>query len=202
MVGTLEMKKSGVCSSREPDTRPAPSLASLSSGESVPLDLEGIMEQYQATLLRYATRVLNNAEAAQDVVQEAFIRLHENRDKVRAKRVPIKGWLFRTTHNAAVDYIRKESRLRLLHERQSKQAESISGKDDQVHCDERKELVLQHLNSLKPMEREVLVLRMQEEMSYKEIAEVISRSQGYVGTLIHTATRKLTRCLQQAGVVS
>ncbi|MEN7972299.1 MAG: RNA polymerase sigma factor [Verrucomicrobiota bacterium] len=156
------------------------------------------MEQYQAALLRYATRVLNNADAAQDVVQEAFIRFHGNMEKIARRGVQIKGWLFRTTHNAAVDYIRKESRLRLLHQRQAKQP---------MHCEEdcngeRQTLVLEHLDVLKPKEREVLVLRLQEGMSYKEIAAVLRRSEGYVGTLIHTATKKLTNSLRRAGVVS
>ena len=167
-------------------------------------NMEGIMSEHQAALLRYATRVLNNAEAAQDVVQDAFIRLHANWDKVMKRRVPIKGWLFRTTHNAAVDYIRKESRLRTLHEKQSKEdnCSVANGEDDRREREERHALVLQHLDALRPREREVLVLRLQEEMSYREIAAVIRRSEGYVGTLIHSATKKLSQSLRQAGVVS
>lgn len=161
------------------------------------------MEHYQASLLRYATRVLNNEDAAQDVVQEAFIRLHSNLDKIRSRGVQVKGWLFRTTHNAAVDYIRKESRRRNLHERQSKQADLFANDPEALNeRTEKQALVMQHLNSLKPKEREVLVLRLQEGMSYKEIAAVLNRSEGYVGTLIHTATKKLSQSLKQAGVVS
>jgi RNA polymerase sigma factor (sigma-70 family) len=123
-------------------------------------NMEDIMNQYQGVLLRYATRVLNNEEAAQDVVQEAFIRLHGNWDKVLRRGVPIKGWLFRTTHNAAVDYIRKESRRRLLHEKQSKETDPYTADcDDRREHEERHALVLQHLNILRPKEREVLVLR-------------------------------------------
>ena len=166
-------------------------------------NMEDIMNQYQGALLRYAARVLNNEEAAQDVVQEAFIRLHGNWDKVQRRGVPIKGWLFRTTHNAAVDYIRKESRRRLLHERQSKEPDPYTADcDDRREHEERHALVMQHLNILRPREREVLVLRMQEEMSYRQIAAVLHRSEGYVGTLIHTATKKLTQSLRKAGVVS
>jgi RNA polymerase sigma factor (sigma-70 family) len=173
------------------------------SNPSVPNSLEDAMEQYQSALLRYATRVLNNEDAAQDVVQEAFIRLHGNMDKIKTRGVHVKGWLFRTTHNAAVDYIRKESRRRNLHERQSKQADLFANDPDvQKVRDEKQALVMGHLNTLKPKEREVLVLRLQEGMSYKEIAGVLKRSEGYVGTLIHTATKKLSRSLQQAGVVS
>jgi len=174
-------------------------------GKSKPdeLNMEDMMSQYQAALLRYATRVLNNADAAQDVVQETFIRLHGNWSRIHERGVPVKGWLFRTTHNAAVDYIRKESRLRFLHERQSEARESDPpSSGGQRDRDERHALVMRHLNALRPREREVLVLRMQEEMSYKEIAEVIHRSEGYVGTLLHTATRKLNKSLRQAGVIS
>ena len=159
------------------------------------------MEQYQSALLRYATRVLNNRTAAQDVVQESFIRLHANWEEMAGRG--LKGWLFRTTHNAAVDYIRKESRRRLLHQRQAGQSEHFTPVSEPMNNQsEQHALVMQYLNILKPKEREVLVLRLQEEMSYKEIAAVIQRTEGYVGTLIHTATKKLSQRLRQAGVVS
>jgi RNA polymerase sigma-70 factor (ECF subfamily) len=162
--------------------------------------LEEAMTTYQPMLLRYAARVLHNQDAAQDVVQLTFMRLHANMEKIMKKEIQLKGWLFRTAHNAAVDFIRKESRLRLLHSRQAVEmprSENISGQEV-----DREALVLQHLNVLKPKEREVLVLRLQEKMSYREIANVLNHSEGYVGTLIHTATKKLTQSLQEAGVIA
>lgn len=176
------------------------------SGESPPPDpesLEGVIELYQARLLRFAFRVLNNEDAAQDVVKETFIRLDTNFDQIAERGVSLKGWLFCAAHNAAVDYIRKESRRQLLHDRQLKQANLFrSDPAAQTGRDERRGLVLQHLNALKPKEREVLVLRLQEGMSYKEIAGVLKRSEGYVEALMHAATKQLSGCLQQAGEVS
>lgn len=160
--------------------------------------LEAAIERHQAALLRYATRLLNNESFAQDVVQEAFIRLHATWDEVLERGVPLRAWLFRTTHNAAIDTIRKESRRRLLHQRQAEQAVPPS-EDDDPQC-ERHALVLHHLHVLKPKEREVLILRLQEGMAYREIADVIGRSEGYVGTLIHSATKTLSQRLRQAGV--
>jgi RNA polymerase sigma-70 factor (ECF subfamily) len=167
------------------------------------LSLDLVIERYQAALLRYATRLLNNPDLAQDVVQDAFIRLHANWDDVVGRGMPLKGWLFRTTHNAAVDLIRKESRRRLLHQRQAEPLDySTAHSEHEDPQRDRKALVLAQLHALKPKEREVLVLRLQEEMSYREIAVVIQRSEGYVGTLIHAATKKLSQRLRQAGVVS
>jgi len=164
------------------------------------ISLEVVMEQNQSALLRYATRLLNNESFAQDAVQDAFIRLHAKWDEVLDRGVPLKAWLFRTTHNAAIDTIRKESRRRLLHQRQAEQRDLQFSGDDRYS--EQHALVLRHLNVLKPKEREVLILRLQEGMTYQEIADVIQRSEGYVGTLIHSATKKLSQRLRQAGVVS
>lgn len=165
--------------------------------------LEDVMDQYQAQLLRYTSRVLNNAEAAQDVVQDTFVRLYRNWRRVFERGVPLKGWLFRTAHNAAVDYIRKESRLKTLHDRKLEfDAVTGAGDKERQELDARQAIVMEHLNALNAKEREVLVLRLQEGMSYKEIAKVIRRSEGYVGTLIHSATKKLGRRLRKAGVVS
>ena len=163
--------------------------------------LEAAIERHQTALLRYATRLLNNESFAQDAVQEAFIRLHAKWEYVMEYDVPIKAWLFRTTHNVAVDLIRKESRRRLLHQRQAEQSDVFAGSGDSG-MSEKQAAVLRHLNVLKPKEREVLILRLQEGMSYQEIADVIQRSEGYVGTLIHSATKKLSQRLRKAGVVS
>ena len=162
--------------------------------------LEDVMKQYQTTLLRYASCVLNNESAAQDVVQETFIRLNKNLDKVGKNESHLKGWLFRTTHNVSVDYIRKESRRKKLHEKQEMSVTSNSTSDSVE--EEQRELVLQHLNILTMKEREAISLRLLEGMSYRQIGRVVKRSEGYVGTLIYTATKKLSKSLRQAGVLA
>jgi len=161
--------------------------------------LEKAMATYQSALLRYAARIVHNQDAAQDIVQLTFIRFYKNMEKIIQDEQQLKGWLFRTAHNVAVDFIRKESRLRLLHFQHALEP-TIEKRDGEEEID-KEAIVLQHLSILKPKEREVLVLRLQEKMSYREIANVLNRSEGYVGTLIHTATKKLTQSLQKAGVI-
>ena len=55
------------------------------------------VDEHADGLYRFILKNLREEHSAQDVVQEAFIRLHENWDKVTKRRVPVKGWLFRTT---------------------------------------------------------------------------------------------------------
>lgn len=153
--------------------------------------MEAVVSLHEEALLAYATRILNNAAAAQDVVQNAFIKLFQHwRDGMRPSK-HMKTWLYRVTHNEAVDYIRRESRLRLLHK---KHAEERADCPDGIHCparDDRLAMVLEHVHALHPREQQVLLLRLQQGLSYHEIAEVTGRSEGNVGNILHHAIKKL-----------
>jgi len=165
--------------------------------------LETIVARYESALLRYATRLLNDAAAAQDVVQEAFIRLHRHWTPAGPDDGRLRQWLYRTTHNAAVDHIRGEQRRRHLYERNAlEQPDSAPpSAPAELEAADRKRLVLERMTQLDPSEREVLLLRLQEGMSYLEIARATGRRVGTVGCLLHTATRKLAESLRKAGAL-
>jgi RNA polymerase sigma factor (sigma-70 family) len=150
--------------------------------------VEAIIMEYETALLRYATRMTGNPFAAQDVVQTAFIRLcsHWKGDWQPSSR--LKNWLYRVTHNEAVNYIRRESRRRDLHERAALEDQS---KPDQDPVQEQRDRVLEQLDRLKPHEKQVILLRLQEGCSYAEIAEITGRTQGNVGNILHHAVARL-----------
>lgn len=166
-------------------------------------DIEAIVAQHEAALLRYATRILNDPAAAQDVVQDVFIKLFRNWRDGAHPAPQLKGWLFRVTHNRAVDHIRRESRLRILHWEQARRLKPScppeQGQDLQQQ--EAMRLALQHLRKLDPAEQQIVILRLQEGMSYREIAEITKKSEGHVGFILHHAVKKLSRSLRDAGVI-
>jgi RNA polymerase sigma factor (sigma-70 family) len=168
-----------------------------------PMTLESVMAEHESALLRYAARLLNNADAAQDVVQETFIRLHRfwgTRVRIDEK---ISHWLYRATHNAAVDYIRRESRLRRLHEAHAEETPPSTEPSQVRRLEEadRRRAAIEHLSRLDEAERQVMILRLQEGMSYAEISRITGRSEGNVGCLLHHATKKLSNSLKKAGVI-
>ena len=79
--------------------------------------METIMAEHESALLRYATRILNNASAAEDVVQGVFVKLFRAWKEGMKPSDQLKSWLYRVTHNEAIDHLRKESRLQALHEK-------------------------------------------------------------------------------------
>ncbi len=154
--------------------------------------MEAVIDEYQTPLLRYAVRLMNNPTLAQDVVQNAFIKLFRNWQANMHADGRLKGWLFRVVHNEAVDMIRAEERRRKHQEGHVTiwLEENSGGVSDAV--DERISIVLSCLGILPPAQQQVVLLRMQQGMSYEEISDVTGKSTGYVGNLLHKAVQKLS----------
>ena len=165
--------------------------------------MAGIVAEHETALLRYAARIVRNPATAEDVVQNVFIKLYRLWQDGTRPSDKLKAWLYRVTHNEAVDHIRRESRLRLLHEREAEEKEVLcaDGENCPAPEDDRRALVLRVLGKLHEREQQVVLLRLQEGLSYKEIAEITGRSEGNVGNILHHAVRKLSEHLKRQGVL-
>lgn len=156
--------------------------------------LEAVIDTYQTPLLRYAAHLLNNATLAQDVVQNALLKLFRQWQPGMRTDDRLKSWLFRVVHNEAVDLIRSEER-RKRHQQghvAMVMTETSGGLYEDPRPDGRTATVLKCLGILNSAQRQVVLLRMQQGLSYEEISAVTGQSTGYVGNLLHTAVLKLS----------
>lgn len=160
--------------------------------------MERIVAEHETRLLRYAARIVADPVAAQDVVQNVFIKLFRNWNDGMRPSPKLGGWLYRVTHNDAIDHVRREKRIRLLHERHAQEAppQRQDGRNCPTGSDERKETVLRHLRELDSREQRVVLLRLEAGLSYRQISEVTGRSEGNVGNILHHAVRKLSEKLR------
>ena len=163
------------------------------------IQMETIVAQHETALIRYASRIVNDPIIAQDIVQNVFVKLFSQWKEGAHPSDKLKGWLYKVTHNEAVDHVRRESRLRVLHEAQAK--ENPADCPDGVHCDnshaERREILLQHLKKLHPREQQIVLLRVEEGLSYAEISQITGRSEGNVGNILHHAVKKLAQSMNR-----
>ncbi len=160
---------------------------------------ETVVEAYGRRLAGFAVRLVGDADAAQDLVQDAFIRLAAGWRGPFEPSPRMDAWLHTTVRNLAVDHLRREARRAELHRRSSLSAAGTEGPspgqggggdvpDDAVRAAEA-------LSRLDAREREIVVLRVYEERSYKEIAEMTGLPVGTVGSILHDAMKKLARAL-------
>jgi RNA polymerase sigma factor (sigma-70 family) len=154
------------------------------------------VERFEGPLALYAKRLLGDPDRARDAVQETFLRL------CRQERAAVDGhlrqWLFRVCRNLAMDEFR---RLRMTPTNEA----VIDGKPSRTpgpaqvaETREAASHVLRAVDDLPQREREVLHLRYQGGLSYKEIAAVTGHSLTYTGVLIHTAMKRLRGALTPA----
>lgn len=168
-----------------------------------PERIEELFAALEAPLLSYAWRLTGGRPAAEDIVQEAFMRLHEHYEEVREPR----RWLYRTVHNLALNHQRSAGRVvpLVLEATEESPTATPEGADPQPLPDEqiaRMEgigLVRLGMAALDARSRELVRLKFNEELSYKEIGQKMGLTAGHVGYLLHHALKTLADELSRNG---
>ena len=154
--------------------------------------VQSVITAYQAKLLRYAGDIVGRS-LARDVVQDTFLKLcREPRERVEAH---LSAWLFTVCRNSALEVKRKVRRLSSL-EDQPEPAHATEGGPGAVL--EQGELLARMqvcLAALPEPKRELIRLKYDGELSYKEIAEITGLSVSNVGFLLSTAIAQLRDAL-------
>ncbi len=145
--------------------------------------------RYERPLLAYACRLLGgDFGAAQDAVQETFMRLcREDPDKVAGR---LAAWLFSVCRTRVIDMKRLKGVLPTS-EHAAAVADDEPGPAAALEADEQSHQLAKLLDELSPRQQEVLRLRLQAELSYREIADVTGLSVSNVGFHLHAAVRSL-----------
>lgn len=171
-------------------------LAAYISGRDVDC-LGHLCLRYEQSLLRFVGRLLGDPEMAQDVVQEAFLEVA--RHPRRLTRVEnCHNWLLRVVRNLGMTHLRRVARQRkhvAAVARQAPVEPAGVAPEAVLEADETRAEVHAALTRLPTRQRELLLLRVQENKSYREIAEITGLTATNVGYLLHQALRTLGRQL-------
>jgi len=146
----------------------------------------------EAQILRTAYRVLGNWADAEDVAQEAFVRLHRH-GLGFPNEAGMMAWLYRVTVNLCLDRVRSPRRWEQLPEMRSEEAsaEAVVIRQDQ------KQRLMQALGTLPTRERAAVVLREIEGLSTAEVAAILGSSEGTVRSQVSKALGHLRRILNE-----
>jgi RNA polymerase sigma factor (sigma-70 family) len=155
--------------------------------------LDRAVTRYQSLLQRYALRLVGDAQRAQDVVQDTFLKLvRENRSELNGR---LAEWLYTVCRNRALDVRRKESRMVALADEAEVAATAHSSESADAQTKETFGTALAALAKLPERQQEVVRLKFEHELSYQQIAEVTGLSVSNVGYLLHTALKALRQRL-------
>lgn len=173
-------------------------------------DLMAVVAHYQSPLLRYVGQMLGRIDhEAEDIVQEAFVRLHHQVAGHGSGSVKhLTTWLFRVTHNLTIDVLRQRSRRKRVSETtidpvvlSEEQAADELDALGEVLRQEARQVALRELAQLDDQQRQVVLLKVIQEMTLRQVAEVVSISVSMVNYRLNQGLTELAQRLRRAGVV-
>jgi RNA polymerase sigma-70 factor, ECF subfamily len=152
-----------------------------------------LYDRYSAVVYAVALRVLGDAGAAEDVLQEVFLQLWRNPGAFDAARGSLAGWLAVITRNRAIDFLRKRRPETDIGDVVLAVAPDLAGDAERARTAEKVRGVL---GSMAPTQRTALEMAYWEGMSHSEIAEKTGQPLGTIKTRIRAGLIALRKAFQ------
>jgi RNA polymerase sigma-70 factor (ECF subfamily) len=159
--------------------------------------LRAVFDAEESSLLRFAYSLVAQRETAEDLVQDAFIRLHRHWEEVTNPR----AWLFRTIRNLALNHLRDH-----------KHETPLDPSDDPPDSSPNPDQTLGKLEAigtlqlliaeLPPEERQLIRLKYHQDLKYDQISHQTGLSIGNVGYKLHHLLKSLADSLRRMGIDS
>ncbi|MBW8050688.1 MAG: sigma-70 family RNA polymerase sigma factor [Cytophagales bacterium] len=154
-----------------------------------------LVEKYKSFIFTLALRILDNREDAEEVSQDVFLKVFKSLQSFR-KQAKFSTWLYKITYNTAVSRLRKQKgeaeAVELnIEQLQNIESENVKDQVDQLQREQQKMYIEKAIKKLSEDDRVVISLFYLSEMSVKEIAKIIARSQNYVKVKLHRARKMI-----------
>jgi RNA polymerase sigma factor (sigma-70 family) len=166
------------------------------ASEARPASIEAVFLAEEAPLVRYAYGLVGRREVAEELVQDAFLRLHQQWEQVEKPR----AWLYRCVRNRAYNHTRDNKREYLSGDLPEREAEAREGPDGVLRKLEATGMVHMLLAEMDERDRELIQLKYFEDLKYANISEKTGMSVGNVGYRLHHILKSLAESLRRAGI--
>ena len=160
------------------------------------MNFEATFEELYPSLFRYCHRLTGDSDLADDLAQEAFVRLYDRR--VEGTDEGLRAWLFRTATHLVRDWYRVGENRRRLLEAHPVEPSRPEPPDEAMQRREKVGRVRDALEQLSEREREILLMR-HAGFSYREVAEAVEVAPSSVGTLLARAERNFVSVYEPPG---
>jgi RNA polymerase sigma-70 factor (ECF subfamily) len=143
-----------------------------------------IVETYMQRAYYVALGFVRDSDEAMDISQMAFIKAYRNLKRFDTDR-PFFPWFYRILRNLCLDHVKRTNRMRKV------PLEDVQILEEKGEDREMKELLWKAIEQLPVEQREIIILRYFEGLSYKEIAETVDKPVGTIMSSLHYSKRKL-----------
>jgi RNA polymerase sigma-70 factor, ECF subfamily len=157
-----------------------------------------LVEAHQAFAYRVAYRFVGEANEAEDIVQEVFVKLWQHLNKYNHE-VKLTTWLYRMLANRCMDFLKSARAKQQKNQVDIHETHSVSGSiasDEGIHNQELMKAIQETAALLTPKQRAVFILRDLEDLPVDEVCEVLSMTAGNVKSNLYYARKELCEKLK------
>jgi len=154
-----------------------------------------LYQRYKNRVLNYFYRLFGSRERAEDLMQESFIRVWRGASGFKGKRASFSTWLYTISHHLAASELRKRRLLIFPLNKEPEMEQFIKANEvpleHQLIKREEAIIIKKSILRLPPRQREVIVLRHYEGLTFREISDVVGCQVGTAKTRFHHGIKKL-----------
>ncbi|MGI5070321.1 RNA polymerase sigma factor [Treponema pectinovorum] len=160
-----------------------------------PADFRRIYNETMVLLFKVSWRIVNDEDAAEDLVHDSFIKANE-KGMVFPSMNDAKFWLIRVVKNASLNYTLRKKRERNAYQKAlyEDKRQQTSGETDLLKKETQK-IAIAALEKLPASLKEVIILREYGELNYKEIGKVLGITEGNVKIRMFRAREQLEKII-------
>lgn len=155
-----------------------------------------IYRTYLTRIYRFVYYLVNDENLAEDITQDTFIKVWNALPSFSIKKGTMQAYLFRAARNLVIDKQRKKKDS-VLTEEIAESAQSQTDLVNEYAQNEEGKLLKSALETLKESEKQIIILRYFEDLSFKEISNVIGKNDGAVRVEVHRILQKLKKHLKK-----
>lgn len=172
-----------------------------------------LVERHQEKIFGYLMGMVKNRAVANDLFQETFLRVVSAMQERRGSYTHQGQWLswvMRIARNAAIDHMRKQKKWADVSNEDDEEGrdfwdtvpDSRPFADEDLHHEEQKEWLEEHIQELPPEQREVLLLRQETDLTFREISELTDVSINTALGRMRYALKNLRKMMEESGKTS
>jgi len=139
-----------------------------------------LVNKYEMQIIKFVYNMIRDKEASEDITQEVFITVY-NKLFMYNPNYKFSNWVLQIARNKCIDYIRKYKRV---YESNLEEMKDVSSKEISpeqfAEYNETKDLVMNYINSLSPLDRQLILLRYTQELTFYDIGEILNMSESAV----------------------
>lgn len=154
-------------------------------------------DEYAPAIYRYAYRLTGHEGTAQDVTSETFHKLLASLRKGGGPTDHLSGWLYRVAHNLVVDGFRRQPQEPPVALDEAPEIAVAARQEGRLERQDRVDRARRALQKLTSLQQQVISLRFLEELSIKETAKALGKTEGAVKSLQFRAMNSLQRILEE-----